>query len=108
MYPGIRSYDEQAFDNVSEESETKPSSSRNRCSLFQVKAWLSRPKNMVASDPSEVTLETPVQCPNWTNQHFGGVGAADTFKSGAYISAKKHAASDPSEVTQETPQDPGH
>ena len=60
MYPAIRSYDEQAFDNMSDESEKKHTLSlRNRCGLFQVKAWLSRPKNMVASDPSMVTQETP-------------------------------------------------
>ena len=59
MYPTICSYDEQAFDNMSEESERKMLSLRNCCGLFQVKAWWSRPKNMVASDPSEVTLDTP-------------------------------------------------
>ena len=58
MYPAIRSYDEQAFDNMSEESEKNTLSLKNLCGLFQVKAWLSRPKNMVASDPSEVTQET--------------------------------------------------
>ena len=46
----IRSYDEQEFD-MSEESENF----FYRCGLFQVKAWLSRPKNMAASDPMEVT-----------------------------------------------------
>ena len=59
MYPAIRRYDEQAFDNMSEESEKKKLSLRNRCGLFQVKACLSRPKNMAASDSSEVTEETP-------------------------------------------------
>ena len=60
MYPVIRSSDEQAFINMSEERERKKRLSlRNRCGLFQVKAWLSRPKNMVASDPSEVTQEMP-------------------------------------------------
>ena len=59
MYTEIRSYDEQAFDNMSEESEKKTLLFRNRCGLFQVNAWLSRLKNMVASDPSEVTQETP-------------------------------------------------
>ena len=58
MYTTIRSYDEQSFDNMSEESEKKTLSLRNRCGLFQVKAWLNRPKNMAASDPSEVTQET--------------------------------------------------
>ena len=58
MYPAIRSYDEQEFDNMSEESERKTLSLRNRCGLFQVKAWLSRQKNMVASDPSLVTEDT--------------------------------------------------
>ena len=52
--------DEQAFDNMSEESEKKQKtlSLRNHCGLFQVKALLSRPKNMAVSDPSEVTQET--------------------------------------------------
>ena len=54
-YTAIRSYDEQAFNNMSEESEKITLSLRNRCGLFQDDAWLSRPKNMVASDPSEVT-----------------------------------------------------
>ena len=45
---------------MSEESEKKKTLSlRNRCGLFQVKAQLNRPKNMVASDPGEVTQETP-------------------------------------------------
>ena len=40
----IRSFDEQAF-NMSEESEkTKTLSLRNRCGLFQSKAWLTRPQ----------------------------------------------------------------
>ena len=58
MYPAIRSNDELAFD-MSEESEKKKLSLRNRCGLFQVKARLSRPKNMAASDPSEVTKDEP-------------------------------------------------
>ena len=59
-YTVIHSYDEQAFDNMSKESGKKKTSSIiNHCGLFQVKAWLSRPKNMAASDPSEVTKETP-------------------------------------------------
>ena len=57
MDPAIRSYDGQAFENTSEESEKKTLVLRNRCGLFQVEAWLSRPKNMVASDPSEVTRD---------------------------------------------------
>ena len=32
---------------------------KNRCGLFQIKAWLSSPKNMVASDPNEVTQDAP-------------------------------------------------
>ena len=43
MYTTIRSYDEQAFD-MSEKSEKITFSLRNRCSLFQVRAWLSRLK----------------------------------------------------------------
>ena len=59
MYPAICRCDEQAFDNISEESEKKPLTLRNHCGLFQVKAWLSRPKNMATSDSREVTRETP-------------------------------------------------
>ena len=60
MYPVICSYDEQGLDNMSEESVKKKTlSSGNRCGLFQVKAWLSRPKNMAASDPSEATQDVP-------------------------------------------------
>ena len=48
---GIRSYDEQAFDNMSEESEKKNNlralSLINRCGLFQLKAVLSRLNKMV-------------------------------------------------------------
>ena len=59
MYTTImNSYDEQAF-NMSEESQKKNLSLRNCCSLFQVRTWLSRPKNIAASDPSEVTQEIP-------------------------------------------------
>ena len=59
MYTVIVSYDEQTFDNMSEESEKKSLSFRNRCGLFQVEAWLNMPKNMAGSDPSEVTQEKP-------------------------------------------------
>jgi len=59
MYPAICRYDEQAFDNISEGSENNFMVKKNRCGLFQLTAWLSRPKNMAASDPSEVTKETP-------------------------------------------------
>jgi len=60
IYPAIRSCDEEAFDNMSEESEkTQTLSLRNHYGLFQVKAWLNRPKYMVASDRSEVTKDTP-------------------------------------------------
>ena len=58
MYATFHSYDEQAFD-MSSESEKKTLSFRNCCRMFQVEEWLSRPKNMAASDPSEVTQETP-------------------------------------------------
>jgi len=58
-YTAIRYYDEQEFGNMSEESETTTLSLRNRWGLFQVKALLSRPKNMAASNPSGVTKETP-------------------------------------------------
>ena len=59
MYTAIRSYYEQAFDNMSEKSEKKTNilsalSSINRCGLFQFEALLSRPKNMAASDLSRL------------------------------------------------------
>ena len=44
MYTAIHSYDEQAFDNMSEESEKNTLSLSIRCGLFQVETWLSRPK----------------------------------------------------------------
>ena len=73
MYPAIRSDDEQAFDNMSEESEEKKTlSERSHCHLFQVKTWLRRPKNMAASDPSEVTKETP-----FDPRQQGGRGSPD-------------------------------
>ena len=61
MYTTSRSYDEQPFDNMSEESEEKKKtlSLRNRRSLFQIKAWLSRPKNMAALDPFKETEDAP-------------------------------------------------
>ena len=34
MYTAIHTYDEQAFDNINEESEKKTSSLWNRCGLF--------------------------------------------------------------------------
>ena len=57
MYTTIHRYDEQAFDyNMSDESEKENVLSlTNHCGLFQVKAWLSRPQNMVASAPRKVT-----------------------------------------------------
>ena len=75
MYLAIRSYDEQAFDNMSEESKKKKNpklSLINRCGLFQVKAWLSRPKNVAASDPSSVTQDIPSDL-----GERGGRGAPD-------------------------------
>ena len=49
MYQAIRRNDDQAFDDMSEESENKFLSAlalRNHCGLFQVKALLSRPNKM--------------------------------------------------------------
>ena len=50
MYPAIRSYDDNTFDDMSEESGKKKNLSalslRNCCDLFNVKALLSRPKKM--------------------------------------------------------------
>ena len=46
---------------------------RNRCGLFQVKAWLSRPKkNMAASDPSEGYPGNALRPREW-----GGWGSPD-------------------------------
>ena len=59
MYTAIRSSGEQASDNVSEESENKSLLHRNRCGLSQVTAWFSRPNNVAAFDPSEVTEDMP-------------------------------------------------
>ena len=61
MHTVIRRYDdEQAFQNMSEESrKNKTFSLRNNCGLFLVKVWMSRPKNMVPSDPSKVTEDIP-------------------------------------------------
>ena len=44
MYLLICRYDDQAFDDMGEECEKKTLLLRNSCSLFQVKALLSRPK----------------------------------------------------------------
>ena len=57
MYPAIRQYDEQTFDDMSKESEKKTLSLRNRCGLLQVKALLSRPNKMANEDPSGLTWE---------------------------------------------------
>ena len=59
MYTAIRSYDEQAFD-ISEESEEKKTFHEEiiaACSKGR-RGWAGQ-KNMAASDPSEVTQETP-------------------------------------------------
>ena len=57
MYTMIRSDVEEAFNNMSEESEKKKTLSlRNRCGLFQVKAWLSRPQKTWQ-------LQTPARLP---------------------------------------------
>ena len=72
-HSAIHSYDEQAFDNMSEESNKKKTLSlRIRCGLFDVKSWLSRPENMAATDPSEVTQETPED-----PRQRGGQGSPD-------------------------------
>ena len=58
IYTVIRRYVDQAFNDMSEESEKKLStlSLRNRCGLFHVKALLSRPKNNGKLRPSEVLI----------------------------------------------------
>ena len=43
-YPAIHRYDDQAFDDMSEESEKKTFLLRNRCGLFQVKAFVEQAK----------------------------------------------------------------
>ena len=48
MYPVIRSHDEQALDNMSEE---KKRSLTYRCGPFQIKALLSRPQKNGESRP---------------------------------------------------------
>ena len=61
MHPAIRMYDERGLDNMSEESEKKNFIVKKSLQPVpsQGKVRLSRPKNMAASDPSEVTQETP-------------------------------------------------
>ena len=51
MYPAIHRYDDQAFDDMSEESgkKTKTLLLRNGCGPFQVKALLSRQKTKMAN-----------------------------------------------------------
>ena len=44
---------------MSEESEKEFFLALRNRGLLQVKAWLSRPKNMAAADPSEVTQDMP-------------------------------------------------
>ena len=49
MYTAIRRYEDQAFDDISEESEKNILSTLsliNCCGLFQLKALLSRPNKM--------------------------------------------------------------
>ena len=59
MYPAICSYDEQSLNNMSEESK------KNCCEEIVAvcsksgHGWAGQ-KNMAASDPSEVTQETPL------------------------------------------------
>ena len=60
MYPAIHTYDEQAFDNMSEESENNKLYHEEiaaACSKSR-RGWAGQ-KNKAASDPSEVTQETP-------------------------------------------------
>ena len=59
MYTAICSYDEQAFDNMSEES--KKYNFIVRKSLWSVpsQGMVEQAKNMAASGPSEVTWDTP-------------------------------------------------
>ena len=62
IYTAICGNDEQAFDNMSEESEKNKKLYHEEivaaCSKSR-KVWLNRPKHMVASAPSEVPQETP-------------------------------------------------
>ena len=53
-------YDDQPFNDISEESEKKTLSLRNRCGPFQVKALLNKPKKWQVKTPafdSEVTKD---------------------------------------------------
>ena len=55
MYPAICSYDEQAFDNMSEESEKKSFIVQKSLRPVPSHGMAEQAKNMVASDPSDVT-----------------------------------------------------
>ena len=73
----IHRYGDEAFDDMREESEKNKNilsalSSINHCGLFQLKAWLSRSKNLAASDPSELSEDTPKD-----PREQGGQGSLD-------------------------------
>ena len=59
MYTTIHSYDEQAVVNMSEESEKKPVVVQKSLWPVPSQGMVEQAKNMAASDPSEVTQETP-------------------------------------------------
>ena len=60
MYPVIRSYDEQVFDNMSEEMGEKNNFIfKKSLRPFPSRGKVEQAKNMVASDPSKVTQDTP-------------------------------------------------
>ena len=59
MYPAICSYDEQALNNMSKESEKKNFIVKISLRPVQSQGKVEQAKNMVTSDPSKVTQDTP-------------------------------------------------
>ena len=59
MYPVIRSYDEQSFNNMSEESWKKNFIVKKSLQSVPSQSMVEQAKNMAASDSGEVTQEMP-------------------------------------------------
>ena len=57
IYPAIRIYDEQAFDNMSEESEKNNFVIQKLLRPVTSQGMVEQAKKMASSDPSEVTQE---------------------------------------------------
>ena len=59
MYTESRSYDEQAFDNMSEESERKNLIVKKSLRPVPIQGVVEEAKKVAASDPKEITQEKP-------------------------------------------------